>query len=298
MDISLARTFLTIMETGRFVDAAEKLFVTQSTISMRMKELEAQLGQPLFTRNRSGATPTQAGLRFAPHAAALVRVWEQARHETGLGSKFKAVLSVGSQFSLWDSVLVHWIQWLRRTAPQVAIRAEINPPAELMRQITEGQIDIGVMYTPQARPGQEVEHLFDEVISLVATRPNHMGVPEEDFVYVDWGPDFDIYFRESFADTDTPALFMRNGSLGLRYVLEAGGAGYFPVRITQPLIAAGALYPVADAPPFTRHAYAVFRHRNGDDIFDMAIEGLRHAAALENTGVPEAAATTGAAVAV
>ena len=55
MDINLARTFLTVAETGSFIEAARKMHVTQSTVSARVKVLEDLLGRPLFQRSKYGA---------------------------------------------------------------------------------------------------------------------------------------------------------------------------------------------------------------------------------------------------
>ena len=79
MDIELARTFLTIVETGSFVRAAERLNVTQTTVSARVRSLEDQLRRPVFVRNKSGSTLTPAGEQFQPFARTLVQVWERAR---------------------------------------------------------------------------------------------------------------------------------------------------------------------------------------------------------------------------
>ena len=57
MDIDLARTFLEIVRTGSFVAAAERLHVTQTTITARVQNLEQQLDCRLFVRNRAGAPP-------------------------------------------------------------------------------------------------------------------------------------------------------------------------------------------------------------------------------------------------
>lgn len=74
MDIELARTFLAVVETGSFVGAADRVHVTQSTVSMRIRSLEEQLGKPLFERGKTGASLTPAGVQFQRHALALVRV--------------------------------------------------------------------------------------------------------------------------------------------------------------------------------------------------------------------------------
>ena len=62
MDITNIRTFLAVVETGSFVSAAERVHVTQSTVSMRIRSLEEQLGVKVFERNKSGASLTNLSL--------------------------------------------------------------------------------------------------------------------------------------------------------------------------------------------------------------------------------------------
>ena len=58
MDITLARTFLDIVSAGSFVAAAQRLHVTQTAVSARVRTLEEQVGARLFVRNKAGATST------------------------------------------------------------------------------------------------------------------------------------------------------------------------------------------------------------------------------------------------
>lgn len=73
MEIEFARTFLTVAAADNFVAAAERLHVTQSTVSARIQALENQLCAKLFRRGRGGAELTPAGQRFLRHAKNLVR---------------------------------------------------------------------------------------------------------------------------------------------------------------------------------------------------------------------------------
>lgn len=84
MDVELARTFLGVVETGTFYDAANKVHVTQSTVSMRTETREQHLGQPVFKRGKSSATLTPDGRHFPKHAQVLVRAWPQAKLDAGL----------------------------------------------------------------------------------------------------------------------------------------------------------------------------------------------------------------------
>ena len=71
MQIELLDTFLDLIETRSFHRTAERLHVTQSTISARLKALEQALGGRLFTRSRAGTDLTTEGLKFETHARAL-----------------------------------------------------------------------------------------------------------------------------------------------------------------------------------------------------------------------------------
>src|SRR5208282_479593 len=160
MDIEQARTFLEIAESGTFVKAAERLNITQSTVSMRIKSLEDSLGRPLFTRSKAGAQLTAAGQQFRRYATTVVRAWQQARQDVALPPGFRAVLGIGGQYSLWDRLLIKWVPWIRTALPDVAVRAEVGTPETLIRQLGEGLLDIVAMYAPQNRTGFVVEQLF------------------------------------------------------------------------------------------------------------------------------------------
>ena len=237
MDMDQVRTFREVVEAGSFVRAAESLHVTQSTVSARIKELENRLGQPLFLRRKSGVTLTTAGKRFQPHAATLLHVLQQARQDIALPAEMRAVLNVGGQFSLWERILLAWMGRFRAARPDVAVRAEVGTPESLMRHLADGLLDFVVMYAPEARPGFRIEKLMDESLMMVATRPDHGGPGEADYVFVDWGPDFDAWHTDQFPKYSAPGLHVSLGALGLRHIRDHGGAGYFPARVVATHIA-------------------------------------------------------------
>ncbi len=282
MDIELARTFLEITNAGSFIRAAERLNVTQSTVSMRVKEMESLLGRPLFTRSKAGTSLTAAGQHFHRHAAALVRIWQQARQEVALPEDYQALLTIGAQFSLWDRLLLQWMGWMRSTAPNVALRAEVGQPDGLMRQIVDGILDIAVMYTPQARKGLQVEQIMEDTLVLASTRPGPVSTREPDYVYVDWGAEFRANHSMAFPKLDTPAIRVGLGNLALGNILEFGGSGYFPARIVRSFVEDGRLSVDEDAPAFQRPAFVVFPADHDSDVIDTSLAGLRLLAQRES----------------
>ncbi|MFF3438687.1 LysR family transcriptional regulator [Streptosporangium sp. NPDC002721] len=78
MDLDAVRTFVTVVEAGRFQDAADELSITQQAVSKRVATLERNLGVRLFTRTTRGTRLTVDGQAFLPHARDLLRAEERA----------------------------------------------------------------------------------------------------------------------------------------------------------------------------------------------------------------------------
>jgi len=278
MDVDLARTFLAVVETGSFVAAAERVFVTQSTVSMRIKALEDRLGKLLFERSKAGASLTPAGAQFHKHALAMVRVWEQARLEVALPEGYHDALTIGSPYSLWDGFVLEWLARMRARAPEIALRTLVGFSNVLMQRLVEGTLDIGVMYTPQSRPGFQVEMLFEEELVLVSSEPRPPKRPGKNYIYVDWGPEFRSDHGLNFPDLSTPGLYMELGSLSLKYLLQNRATGYFPRRLVAPHLKDGTLKRVAAAPVFHYPAYVVYPTEGDPHLLELVLKTMRQLA--------------------
>ncbi len=284
MNIEHLRTFLEIAGTGNFNRAAENLNVTQSTVSARVKALEDSLGQPLFARGHAGAELTAAGMQFRRYALNMQRLWQQARQQVALPEGFRATLGLGTQMSLADRLIPQWISWMRTQEAQVALRVEADYSISIMRQLADGLLDIGVLYSPRQTPGLVVELLLEESLVLVSTRVRRATREWlADYVFVDWGDDFRAQHGEAFSAMETPAVSFGLGPLALQYVLENGGSGYFPLRVVRPLLEQGRLHRVDGAPTIRRPAYMAYAADPADPpLTELALDGLRQVAARDN----------------
>lgn len=280
MKIEHIRTFLEIADCGNFNRAAEILHVTQSTVSARVKSMEESFGRRLFTRSHSGVELTYAGAHFQQYAQNIQRLWQQAHQRVALPDSFSHGIGLGSQVSLWDSLVLKWMPWMRRNATDVAIHVEADYSPSLMRQLSDGLLDIGVMYHPRQTPGLVIENLLEEALVLVATNERklrHGWV--EDYVFVDWGNEFRAAHGEAFPDMETPAVSVGLGALGLEYILQNGGSGYFPIRVVQPHLDQNQLFMVEEAPQLQRPAYMVYTETARDpETLELALKGLREVA--------------------
>jgi DNA-binding transcriptional LysR family regulator len=276
MDINLARTFLMVAESKSFVDAARKMNITQSTVSARIKCLEDMLGRPLFERSKSGAELTGAGEQFQKHALALVRVWQHAQLEVGLSDQHRDHLAVGAPISLWDGFLLKWVSWLRSNIPDIAVSASEGLSAVLTQRLIEGTLDLAVMYRPAQPPGHVIEHLFDEEFVLVTSA---RARSPHDYVFVDWGPDFQQDHAAAYPELTSPGLNLDLGSISIDYLLTNEASAYFPSRIVKSHVARGRLRQPKRARRFVYPVYMVYPEARNEEAYEPIIKGLRRAAA-------------------
>ena len=279
MDVNLARTFLMVTETGSFIDAARKMNLTQSTVSARIKGLEDLLGRPLFERSRLGAELTPAGEQFQKHALALVRVWRHAQLDVGLSGKHRDHLSVGAPNVLWEGFLLRWVSWLRAHIPDIAISAMGGLSAVHTQRLVEGTLDLAVLYRPVQLPGFTIEHLFDEEFVLVSSAKPGARRARPDYVFVDWGIDFQQDHAAAYPELSAPALNLDLGSMGLDYVLANEATGYFPRRMVKAHLARGRLRETKRARRFVYPVYMIFPETRDEDAYAPILDGLRHEAA-------------------
>ena len=280
MDMNQVKTFLAVIANGSFLEAASRLHVTQSTVSSRIQGLEQYLGTSLFTRNRSGATLTPAGKRFVHHAKAFILTLDQARHDVGLPSRYRASITIGARIALWEVFLPRWIGELRQTSPDISISSEIGFEDDLMRRVIEGTMDVALMYTPQQSPGIHVQHLFDEKLVLLTTDPDKPW-PGENYIYVDWGPAFYAQHSSNYPDMERPAQVVNIGWLGIQIIMSNRGSCFVPVRMAEPLINSGKLFQMPNSPQFKLPAYMVYQLNSDSEVLEQILESLRQQAAIE-----------------
>jgi LysR family transcriptional regulator, flagellar master operon regulator len=274
MDIGLAKTFLEVVSTGSFVAASERLHLTQTAVSARIRTLEEQVGRRLFVRNRAGARLTPAGERFRHHAATLVQVFERARRDVALPPGRANLVAVGGEFSLWRPLFADWLLWMRQACPDLAVRAEVDGAGPLAERVRDGALDLAVVYGVPSRMELVLELIADEKLVLVTSASDGRLRPE-DYVHVDWGPAFAETHQAAFPELANPAVSISLGPLALNYVLRVGGAGYFRSSFVAPYLESGRLRPVPHAPEFSYSIYAAYSARGDAEAIERVRTGLR-----------------------
>lgn len=274
MDIELARTFLEIARAGSFVAAAERLHVTQTAITARIRSLENQLDCKLFVRNRAGARLTDNGETFLSYANQLVQTWEAAQRDLPLLSGYSKTLHVGGEISLSNPLMLEWVGKLREHLAEHMIRAETSDSQTLLRQLENGLLDAALVYQPTYWTGLQVEQLQEE--KLIRVR---LPRAPEPYIYIDWGEAFRRQHDAALPELTKAALSFNLGPLALQYILAHGGSGYFRTRVVQHYLDAGVLERVPKAPEFSYPIYLVYSRERDSAVLQQAFALLREVVA-------------------
>ncbi len=276
MNITILQTFLAIVETGSLVRASERLNVTQSTVTARLKSLEEDLGQTLIHRQKSGASLTSSGRKFKRSAEAMLELWQQARQETSLPDGIDAVCRVGCHMDLWPQLGKRLFGALYHDRSSLALSAWPGEQVELDRWLGTGLVDAALTYQPAAHDNQTVHALEPEKLVLVSDRKGSPMRFDPAYVYVDAGEDFGRRHAAAYADADTAKVTFGCAVWALDHLLEHEGSAYLPEGLAAPYLAGGRLHLVADAPVFSRATYLITNEAAGLDwswLLDV-VEGL------------------------
>jgi len=257
MNLTALNTFLAIVETRSLVNASERLFVSQSTVTSRLQTLEADIGQPLFHRKKSGVTLTAAGVKFKRYAEAMTDLWRQAQQEISLPTGVSSVCNIGCHYDLWSSIGKSLSHNLRQYYPDIALSFMPGQHDQLNQWLATGLIDAALTYRPVSQQNQTIHRLMSESLVLVATTPNNPMRSDPNYIYFDAGQDFGRKHAATYTDAGIAKMSFSCSTWALDYLLEQGGSVYLPEHLVKPFVNNGQLFLTVDAPQFKRTAYLI-----------------------------------------
>lgn len=171
MDVSQVRYFLSVLEAGNFTKAAERLSVSQPSLSMGIKRLEQELGVTLFERDSRKVKLSVAGQMFAGRARIILAEYEAAVSELQ-NWRHRVVLRLGTLRSIRLSVLYGLIGELRGIFPDLLVEVQDGTVTGLRSRLLSGDLDV----TLTVLDGHELPDTSLELLRqrlLLAVSPEH-----------------------------------------------------------------------------------------------------------------------------
>lgn len=172
MDIRELYYLSVLSEEKSISQAAERLFITQASLSQFLRQFEAQLGSPLFIRTNKGIRPTPAGKVFLEHSRHILKEYQQAQQEfwdnenTVGGTVFFGVSSFRGSY-----IIPPVLKKFYEQNPQAKINIYEGNSMELVQKIREGELDLALSAYPiVSTDGIQMEYLFRDEVVVIAAR--------------------------------------------------------------------------------------------------------------------------------
>lgn len=145
LDMASLRTFTLIAQGRTFAEAGDAVGRSQSAVSLQIQRLEADIGAPLFVRNRGGVGLTLAGERFLAHAQRMVQLNDYAFGSMSKRSPQKINFGVTPDFA--ETVLPEVLTRFQQEYPTAEITLHIDGSKALVEAIGRGEIHLAVALT-------------------------------------------------------------------------------------------------------------------------------------------------------
>ena len=173
MELRQLRYFLSVAETEHLTQSAQALFVTQSTLSHGLRQLEQELGVTLFDRVGRGLKISQAGLAFKGYVGRAVQELEAGRMALARLNGLQAgTLTVGVIPTFMDTLVPAAVARFSAQYPGIRISIRDLRADLIEEQLMAGQLDVGIAFHPTEREDIDAEHLFTEQLQLLVS-PEH-----------------------------------------------------------------------------------------------------------------------------
>jgi DNA-binding transcriptional LysR family regulator len=174
MEIRQLRAFLAIAEARTFTAAAQRIHYTQAALSMQIKQLEKEVGVPLFTRMPRRVVLTEAGERLTERAQLILREHDAALSELAeLAGAKHGRLRVGSASGMVSAdALPAILKALRRAHPHADVSVSSGTSEGLVARILAGELDAAFVSLPVLARNVETDVLSQDQLVAIAS-PRH-----------------------------------------------------------------------------------------------------------------------------
>ena len=249
MNIQQLRYVVAIANSGTFREAAEKMYVSQPSLSISVRDLEKELGFKIFRRTSSGTFLTRRGMEFYEKAQELVKGFDIFQNQYANPEEEKDEFSIASQH--YDFLPPTITTFSQRYPEYKNFRIFESTTVQILDEVAQGHSEIGIIYlNNQNQKGimQRIEKLGLEVIELIPfqthiyLREGHPLAKKKELVMEDLvdlptvrftqEKDEYLYYSENFVDTSASSqMFNVTDRATLNGILErtnayATGSGF------------------------------------------------------------------------
>ncbi|MDA8206093.1 MAG: LysR family transcriptional regulator [Thermaerobacter sp.] len=246
MDQDQILTVLAVDRAGSFTRAAQALNVTQSTVTARIRQLEAELGVAIWDRTTRRLVLTAEGVRLMELFRRSAILFERMR-EVVETHGFGHHLTFGSVHSQWSSGILPLLTAWAKNRPGITWRLITGHSRELLDGVRDGALDAAITYFPSGEHGLTYTLLAEQRLTLLAAPAmtsdalfRAEDVRNLPLAYLNWGEPFASWFQREFEGW-APAVQVDQAPLLIEILVSGSHVGFMPRVLANDAITQGRL---------------------------------------------------------
>ena len=255
MVIRNLKTFLRVAALRNFTAAAKELGYSQANVSAQIKQLEEEVGAPLFDRIGRGVAPTQYAEALLPHARDIINSAAQMENLFKPDEEITGTLRIGMIESLFHAIGKDWISAYHNAFPKVKIEMTVDAGLTLKDYLTQGTLDAActIIDDPLADEAWQVLFSADSRVITVAN-PQHplaqqqavwpRDLTGQTFILMENNVPYNIRMREDLyrmGITLDPFLTLQSAEMARQLTAEGPYLSVLPYYVVRGSIEAGEL---------------------------------------------------------
>jgi len=172
------RYFVEISHTLNISRAAERLGISQPTLTLAVQKLESSMGVPLLVRTKTGVKLTQAGQKLASQARVLLHEWERIRNDAIKNEQeVTGRYIIGCHPSVALYCLPSILPKLLGEHPSLEVKLVHDLSRKIAEDVISFKVDFGIVVNPWQHPDLVIKPLFNDVVTLwVSQKPCDLDV--------------------------------------------------------------------------------------------------------------------------
>ena len=170
LDLQALRIFQAVADEASVTRAAARLHYVQSNVTTRLRQLEAELGVPLFHRARGRLVITPAGVKLKTYADRLLVLAQEAKRSVASNGATRGPLVIGSMETTAAARLPRMLAAFHSRYPDVDLTIETGPTDHLVHGVLDFKLDAALVAAPIEHPSLESRAVFDEELVLVTSK--------------------------------------------------------------------------------------------------------------------------------
>lgn len=176
MELRQLRYFIHTAQLLNFSEAARQLNITQSTLSQQIKQLETELGTPLFQRNSHSVVLTEAGRELLPHATMTIHCADScADRLNDLQKMHTGTLNIGATYS-FSPILTETVLTFMKQYPGIKLNIHYQSMEELLERLERHEVDFVLSFKPsRSHPALTSHSLFYNHLSAVVANTHPLA---------------------------------------------------------------------------------------------------------------------------